>query len=100
MDNAKTLERAGFRKTDFSEWMINKARAKAFHLEIVRDAPTEIINKCLNESVRAGQFHFYYWANPPQSGTCGKLLGELKMDKRIRPVTARVYGNPVYQTRT
>jgi len=97
MDNAKTLERAGYRTTDFSDWMFNKARSKAFHIEIVRDAPTGIINRCLKESVAEGQFHFYYWVNPPQSGACGKLLAQLEMDKRIRPVTARVYGNPAYK---
>ena len=100
MDNEKTLERAGYRRTDQAAWMFNRARSKAFDIEIVRDAPTGIINRCLKESVAEGQFHFYYWVNPPQSGACGKLLGQLKMDKRIRPVTERVYGNPAYQTRT
>ncbi len=100
MDNARTLERAGYRKADLSAWMFNKARSKAFDIEIVRDAPTDIINRCLRESVAEGKFYFYYWANPPQSGACGKLLAQLKVDKRVRPVTERVYGNPAFQTRT
>ncbi len=97
MDNEETLERAGYRKSDVSAWMFNKARSKAFDIEIVRDAPVSVINRCLKQSVAEGKFHFYYWANPPQLGACGKLLGELKMDKRIRPVTERVYGNPAYK---
>jgi hypothetical protein len=97
MDNAKRLERAGYRKTDLSAWTFNKARSKAFDIEIVRDAPIGIIDGCLKELVPEGEFYFYYWVNSSPSGACANLLEQLRTDKRIRPIAVEVYGNPAYQ---
>src|ERR1019366_3731027 len=100
MDNVKALGRAGFRRADQSAWIFNKARSKAFDLEIVREAPTDIIIKCLEEPVADTEFRFYYWGNPPHLGACGKLLAQLTTDRRIRPVPVNVYGSPVYHKGT